>query len=44
MSFSGYFAIEKTGTAECLQLFMIVLYRMVKYKMKEGKEDVYDGH
>lgn len=44
MSFTGWFAFGNKGTADPAQTFFMIVYRMVKYTIEEGNEDVYDGH
>ena len=44
MSFAGWSALCKTGTADPAQTFFMIVYRMVKYTIEEGNEDVYNGH
>ena len=36
--------LSNTGTASPAQTFFMIVYRMVKYTIEEGNEDVYNGH
>ena len=36
--------LSNTGTADHAQTFFMIVYRMVKYTIEEGNEDVYNGH
>lgn len=44
MSFDGWSALGNTGTVDHAQTFFMIVYRMVKYTIEEGNEDVYNGH
>ena len=44
MSFDGWFAKKQHGDSGPRPTFFMIVYRMVKYTIEEGNEDVYNGH